>query len=211
MTDSRAHDEVEPVASARNKRSIRVAALGLLALVALIAAVTIFGKDDPKPAAGEQSSSSASTSAPATSAESATSGAATTTPPATTPPSASVPPATSGAVPTDNATGQSEAPAPSGVMVLITSQSWNSASQSIEVVGSVQGIATETSTCTATATMGTHSASSSVPGTFDGQGTSCGLITISTNGLPAGTYQVVISFDAGNGIAKSQPVSVDVA
>jgi hypothetical protein len=191
----------------RRPHTVRAAALGLLALAALIAAVTLFGKDDDGGSAAGEGSSSASAT-PTTTASSASQPASTsasaapaTTPPATTP---------AQPTPTDATSGQSEVPAPTGVTVLITSQTWNAGTKAIEVVGSVQGVATETSTCTATATMGGASASAAVPGTFDGQGTSCGLISIPMSGKPSGTYQVVIAFDAGNGVAKSKPVSVDV-
>ncbi|WP_153504552.1 hypothetical protein [Cumulibacter manganitolerans] len=205
MTDS--PDAPHPDTTARKRpHTVRAAALGLLALAALIAAVALFGKDDDRgSAAGEQSSASATSASSAPTTSSAASSSAPTTtsaPPVQTTPAQPTP--------TDATSGQSEAPAPPGVTVLITSQTWNAGTKSIEVVGSVQGIATETSTCTATATMGTTSASASVPGTFDGQGTSCGLISISMSGRPSGTYQVVIAFDAGNGVAKSKPVSVDV-
>lgn len=215
MTESTAPSP-DSGASPQRRTPVRAALLGLLALAALIAAVLIFGRgDDEAPAAGESVSASATPSSGASaastssaptsgmpSASSATGGQPTTVPPTSTPPSS--------ASPTDATSGQSEPPAPAGVVVLITSQSWNAQTSSIEVVGSVQGVATETSKCTATATMGGSSATATVEGTFDGQGTSCGLISIPMDGKPAGTYQVVISFDAGNGVAKSQPVNVSV-
>lgn len=207
MTDS---TDPQPTkkGSSGSKPQLRAAALGLLAIAALIAAVTLFNTDnDSNGASGESGST---TVAEATSEPTAQ--ASTTAPPAE--PTTAAPAEQTGtpAAPssTDSTAGQSQPTALPGVTALITSQSWNSDTRSIEVVGAVQGVATQTSTCTATAVMGTTTQKASVEGTFDGQGTSCGLISIPMTGLPSGTYQVVITFESGSGAATSDPVNVNV-
>lgn len=209
MTDP--HPDEPTVATERGRRlPMRAAALGLLALAALIAAVLIFGGGDSESSAAGDSSSAPP---PSTQSDTADSGAPTTTlaetsegPALTTTQEAPTPTA----APTDATAGQTEALPPAGVTVLVTSQSWNSSSSSIEVVGSVQGVATQSSTCTAKATSGQTVVEATVEGTFDGQGTSCGLISIPMAGQPSGPYDVVITFDAGSGVATSEPVTVTV-
>lgn len=181
-----------------NKRPLIVAAIGVLAVAIAITTFVLLRQDGNTSAAGESDSASATTpSASESVTTSAPSDSATTTAP-TTPPSAS---------PTDQVA--STEPAPPGVVVLITSQSWNATTQSIEVVGAVQGIATETSTCVATVT-GPATSEASVPGVFDGNATSCGLIAVPMQGQPSGTYQVTVTFEAATGTAVSEPVTVQI-
>lgn len=92
---------------------------------------------------------------------------------------------------------------------MITSQDFNAGSNAIEVVGAVQGVATETSQCTAVAS-GPAEVTASVSGVFDGNATSCGLIALPMAGQPAGEYSVTITFDSPSGKGVSEPVVVSV-
>lgn len=201
---------------------IRAAALGLLALAAIIALVAVFGSG------GDSSSQAPSASEslnPSESVESVPPGSETVAPESSNPsgeagstdqtvtpsaPSEAMPPSASqDSVPSGSIVEQDE-PQPTGVTVLITSKNWNSQSGVIEVVGSVLGVTTNESTCTAIATQGAHSAAESVSGVFDGQGTSCGLISISMSGMPSGPYEVVIEFVSGQGTTVSDTVTIEV-
>lgn len=195
---------VAPEAQRRAGRfPIRAAALGLLALAAIIALVSLFGKDDDGAGAPAEATDPLATVSSATGeTPSATSGNESTQ-------STAPAPAPSDAPSSTDATVAAE-PTPEGVTVLITSQSWNAANQSIEVVGTVQGIAIESSTCTASATLDGAAVTASVEGVFDGSGTSCGLIAIPMAGHPPGSYQVVIEFASASGSGTSEPVVVTV-
>ncbi|WP_134325123.1 hypothetical protein [Cumulibacter soli] len=232
-------DQIEPDsgdATLGSRFHLRAAALGLLALAALITAITLFGNGSgsgDESSASDAPSSSEATEASETSEEvPPTSAEESSEPPVTSEaPATSEPPASSEApVTTDSATNAPPASGsadvsgqtssddpPSDALVLITSSDWNADEQAIEVVGSVQGVASESSTCTATATPdgvdennADANKTATVDGTFDGQGTACGLMTIPMPDAKPGVYHVVIAFDDGSGQIKSDPVDVTI-
>lgn len=170
--------DVEPVDPRphENRRSIRAAAVGLLALAALIGSVLILrGGADGGGAPSSSEPAQASGSTPPTSQEPpAPSSADSTAAPSGA--GTSAPAAASAATGFPPLTG-SEAPV--GVVVHITSALWSPGTGTFEITSAVTGVETQAGTCTATITGpgGTYSAEADA--VFDGRGVSCGVMTVS--------------------------------
>lgn len=96
-------------------------------------------------------------------------------------------------------------------LVHIAIAAYNGEAQTIEVSAGAPGIATDGGTCTLTASNGAATMTMQQSAVFDGHGASCGLMSLSVAGQPAGSWQISVSFTSTQGDAVSETQTVEVA
>lgn len=200
----------------------RVAVIGSAVVVIAAVVITVIvtrsparsGTAQQSPAASSSSLSTVPTSTPvptsatpsaSTSSESGSSGSGGVPPAANGTPTASIDP--SGA----DVSGQPAVPTVNGVDVQITAAQWDPATRTITLSASVAGAITNLGTCSAEARNGNLLvASASIPGIFNGRGTSCGTIQVL---IPAGPYtellvKVIFTSPTASGSSAQTNVAV---
>jgi hypothetical protein len=172
----------------RSDRRLGVVAVGLLVVAAVVVAALWVARREPAAETGAE--------APPPEAE--------TMPAAGSPAQSSVPPPDEVAV---------DEPAPNSggsVGVALNFAGWEQSSDAVEASGFVSGVVEDGGTCRVTLTRGGETAVAETPGQADATTTVCPSVSVAGEGLSAGTWTAVLSYESGTSSGVSAPLEVEV-